>query len=292
MIDPNLGWDTSCELLGACGADVKASALKASSFTTALFEEVSNRTYNIWELHAALCSRENRTKYNLVTYPYYQNFMGHQDQSAPTLIKKVGSPAESQDCPRTPPEILHRMTTCSDAVICIAVTFKCTGKAFMEQLDEVKKDWKRWFTSAPTECDDIIVKACRGTELVAVFESNSCITIWSFPIWLWDAMAPLSGYQHIGIIRPQNLALAASSTKSDLAAPDYSSNIIVGELSLSPQSSRPDKLPPIQDTILDGRTGEDDPHLRINKATICYVHGGQSHLEASDEELTSATDTT
>jgi hypothetical protein len=85
--------------------------------------------------------------------------------------------------------MLTRLTTISDAIICIAVTFKCTAESFMEELNGIKKDWKRWFKFAPTEFDDTIVKACRGTDLIAVFNSNSCITIWSFPIWLWDAMA-------------------------------------------------------------------------------------------------------
>ncbi len=259
MIDPTLPWDTSCELIGACAADVQASALKASSFTAAFLEEVSNHDYDIWELHSALCSTNNQTKYNLTKSPYYQDFMGHRSLLASTLIKKLGSPDESEDRARRPPEILERLTTISDAVICIAVTFKSTAKVFTEELEEVKKDWRRWFKIAPTECDDIIVKACRGPELLAVFDSNSCTTIWSFPIWLWDAMAPLSGYQHIGIIRPQDLALAASGTQSNLAAPDYSPNMLVGGVSRSPHSSKPDNLPPIQDTISEGITGEDDP---------------------------------
>jgi Caspase domain len=177
MIDPTLVWETSCELLGACAADVQASALKVSSFTTAFFEEVSNNTYNIWELHSALCSTDKRTKYNLRKFPYYQDFMGHQSQSASTLIKKVRPPDESEDRPRTPSDMLTRLTTISDAVICIAVTFKCTAETFMEELNGIKKDWKRWFKFAPTEFDDTIVKACRGTDLIAVFNSNSCITI-------------------------------------------------------------------------------------------------------------------
>ena len=171
--------------------------------------------------------------------------MRRQSRSASTLIEKVECPAESADRPRTPADMLDRLTTISDMVICIAVTFKCTAETFMEELGGVRKDWRRCFKFAPTECDDIIIKACQGTELIAVFNSNSnsCITVWSFPIWLWDAMAPVSGYQHIGIIRPQNLALAGNDTQIGSAVPDCSSNIPTGEVSLSPRSSKPDKLP-------------------------------------------------
>ena len=260
MIDATLPWDTSCELLGACGPDVEASALKVSSFTAAFLEEVSNNTYGIWELHAALCHSDNRAKYNLDKYPHYQDFMGHQSQSYSALIKKVGSPSESESRPLKPSDMLARLQTISDAVICIAVTFKCNAEAFMEELEGVKKNWRRWFKFAPTECDDIIVKACHGAELVAVFNSNSCITIWTFPIWLWDAMAPVGGYQHIGIIRPQNFALTASRTQIDLAVPDCPSTTTVGDVHFSP-AAKSTKLPPFQDTILEGRTGEGDPHL-------------------------------
>ena len=191
--------------------------------------------------------------------------MGHQSQSASALTKKVGSPGEPKDRSRKPSDLLARLQIISDAVIRIAVTFKCTAEAFVEELEGVKKDWTRCFNFAPTECDDIIIKAYHGPELIAVFDSNSCITIWSFPVWLWDTMAPLSGFQRIGIIRPRNLALAASGTQTDPAVPDCSSDMIVGEASLSLQPSKPEKLPPIQDTVLEGRTGEDDPHLESTK---------------------------
>ncbi|KAN0077864.1 hypothetical protein V8E54_006168 [Elaphomyces granulatus] len=152
-------------------------------------DRLSNNTYDIWELHSALCNTDKRTKYSFRKFRHYQDFMGHPSQSASTLIKKVRPPNESEDRPRTPSDMLTRLTTISDAIICIAVTFKCTAESFMEELNGIKKDWKRWFKFAPTEFDDTIVKACRGTDLIAVFNSNSCITIWSFPIWLWDAMA-------------------------------------------------------------------------------------------------------
>ena len=216
MIDPTLAWEPSCELLGACAADVQASALEISSFTTAFLEEVSNNTYNIRDLHSALCSTDKRMKYNLAKFPCYQEFMGRQSRSSLTLIKKVGSPADSENRPRTPSDTLACLATISDAVSCTAVTLKCTAEVFMDELEGARKDWRQCFKFAPTECDDIIVKACHGTEFIAVFSSNSCITIWSFPTWLWDAIAPLSGYQHIGIIRPQNLALAGSDTQTDL----------------------------------------------------------------------------
>ena len=263
MIDPKLPWESSCELLGACGADVQASAVRTSSFTAAFIEEISNNTYSVCEVHNALCSSETRTKYNLKVAPHYQRFTGHRIPLPPTLIRKVGSPVETKDRPRTAPETLERLSQFSDAVICIAITFKCSAETLMEQLEEIKKDWKRWFKFAPTMCDDIIIKACRGTKLVAAFNSNSCITIWSLPIWLWDTMAPPRGYQYIGIIRSENLALADSGTQSDLAGPDHSSSMMVGGVNLSPQP--PDGLPPDPDIPLGCEVGDGDPHPEPQK---------------------------
>ena len=256
MVDPTLEWETSCELLGACAADVQASAFEISSFTTAFLEEVSNNTYDIRELHSTLCNTDKRTKYNLAQFPHYQDFMDHPSKSGSILIKREGSPVEFEDRPRTPSDMLGRLTTTSDMTTCIAVTFKCTAETFMEELEGIRKDWSRCFTFAPTECDDIIIKACHAAELIAVFNSNlnSCITMWSFPLWLWDAMAPVSGYQHIEIIRPQNFALAASNTQIGPAVPDCSSNLPIGKASLSPRSLKSDKLPPIQGTVSEGRS--------------------------------------
>ncbi|KID81294.1 lipoxygenase [Metarhizium guizhouense ARSEF 977] len=207
MIDPTLAWETSF-----------------SSFTTAFLEEISNNTYDVWELHSVLCDSDKRNHYKLSKFPHYQDFMGHQGQSASTLIKKVGPPVTSENRPQTAPDMLDRLTTMTDAVICIAVTFNCTAEAFIKEFDAIQKNWKRWFRFAPTEFDDVIVKACRGSALIAAFNSNSCITIWSFPVWLWDAMAPLSGYQFIGIIRPKNVALIASGAQAGVAGVDVSSN--------------------------------------------------------------------
>ena len=263
MIDLTLPWEPSCELFGACGPDVEASAIQTSSFTKAFLNEIRNNTYEIWELNSALTSTENLRKYNLRKCPHYQKLGPKRDSLDTAIIKKVGTASEFDDDRPTPPDMLKRLDSMSDAAICIAITLKSTGKAFLEEFDEIKKDWRRWLKFPPTGCDDIIVKACDRINLVAAFNSDSCTTIWSFPIWLWDAMAPVSGYQHIGIVRSQNLALAASGTQNDLAAPNYSSSRILGEVSLSPQS--PDNLPPTAHMVLERRIGEDDPRPEPKK---------------------------
>ena len=282
MIDPTLRWETSCELLGACAADVKRSALIASPFTAGLLEELSKNTYDIWELHSALCSTDKRTKYNLANPPHYHNFVGRRTELASTLMKKVGSPEETENRPRRPSDILARLTTISDAVICVTITFRCTADALVEEFKEIKRDWSRRFRFAATDFDDIIVKACRGPKLLAAFDSESCITIWTFPVWLWDAMAPVSGHKHIGIVSPQNFVLAASGPRtgppltncssrissriSSSSSSSSSSSMTVREASVSRQPKEPSKFPPVLDTILEGTTEEYRPHVRIKKA--------------------------
>lgn len=257
MIDPSLKWQTSCELLGSCAADVEASALDFSSFTRAFLEEISHNTYTIWELHSALCSTENRRKYNLKKFPFYQDFIGHHSDIALTVLEAVGCADESQDRPQRPSDKLAHLDTLTEAVICVAITFSCSAEVFMKEIETIRKDWTRWFKFPSTEADDISVTAFKGPQLLAAFESNSCITIWSFPIWLWDVMAPLSGFQHIGIIQPQNFALAGSGIQTDLAVLDCSSSVIVGEASLSRRPTKPDKVLLLQGGPLEGQTVED-----------------------------------
>lgn len=163
MIDPTLAWETSYELLGACAADVQTSALHASSFTAALLQEMSNNTFNIWELHSVLCSSDKQSEYNLAQFPHYQDFVGpcRRGESASALIKKVTSPVEYENRPRTAPGMLHRLRIMTDAAVCVAITFKCTAEAFMVESQAIQKNWQKWFRFAPTEVDDVIVQACR-----------------------------------------------------------------------------------------------------------------------------------
>ena len=246
MIGSTLEWKTSCELLGACAADIEASALRVSSFTAAILEELSKNTYDIWELHSVLCSTDKRTEYDLSQAPHYHNFMGRRSQSGSTLMKKVRSPVETEDRPRRPSDILTRLRTMSDAEVCVALNFDCTADALMEEIKGIERYWRRQLKFPPTECDHVIARACSDTKLLAAYDGDSCITIWTFPVWLWDAMAPLSSYKCIGIIGPQNFAHAVSGSVTDPAPTECSSSITVREVSVSRQPKEPSKFPPIQ----------------------------------------------
>ena len=253
MIDPRLRWKTSCELLGACAADVQASALKVSSFTEALRNELSKNTYDVLELRSVLCSTEKQEEYSLIRYPHYQDVMGLQSECNSVVITKLGSLEESEDHSRSPSEILDRIRNMTDGVMCVAVTFKCDAKAFMEEIEEIKNHWRRWFKSAPSESEMIIVRACQGTSLIGAWNSNSYFTQWALPLWLWDAMEPPSGYHGIGMMHPQNYA---SGIQDIFAESDCSSDILAGEATLSLCPSTSNRHSSIQDTILEGITGE------------------------------------
>ncbi|EFZ02069.2 hypothetical protein MAA_01651 [Metarhizium robertsii ARSEF 23] len=106
---------------------------------------------------------DKQSEYNLAQFPHYQDFVGpcRRGESASALIKKVTSPVESENRPRTAPDVLHRLTTMTDAAVCVAITFKCTAEAFMVESQAIQKNWQKWFRFAPTEVDDVIVQACR-----------------------------------------------------------------------------------------------------------------------------------
>ena len=262
MIDPTLEWETSCELLGACTADVEESALKVSSFTAALLEELTENTYDFWELHSALCSTDKRKKYNLANPPHYHKLAGLRTELASTLMRKVGSPEENENRPQRASDILARLTAISDAVICVTITFRCTADALVEEFKEVKRDWRPRFRFAATDPDDDLIKACHGRKLLAAFDGESCLTIWTFPVWLWNAMAPVSDHKHIGTVGPQSFALATGGGQNEQhLVTNSSSSMTVGEASASRQPKNLKKIGSILSMTLKGTTAEDNPHV-------------------------------
>ena len=253
MIDHKLKWETSCELLGACAADVEASGLKVSSFTEALRNELSKNTYDVSELRSVLCSTEKQEEYSLIRYPHYQDAMGIRGECNSVVITKLGSPEKPVDRPQSPAEILERIRNMTDAVMCVGVTFKCDAKAFMDEIEDIKNHWRWWFISAPSESEMVIVRACQGTRLINAWNSKSCFTQWLLPLWLWDAMEPPSNYHGIKIIHPQDYA---SDIQNIFAESDCSSDLLAGEATPSLCPSPSDGHSSIQGTILEGMTGE------------------------------------
>lgn len=238
MINPDHLWRGRTEILAACAPEIEASALEGSSFTEAIYEMFQKGTRSIYQAHATLCGTEMRDTYGLKKTPYYNGYGDRESHS--TIIRKFGTLAEPVAATaRNTLELLRErsikldgLQSLSDAMILVAVTFKGTAEGFMNQLENFTRDWRGWFDAAPGHVDEIAIKACTLAKFHGVFDSNSCTTIWSIPVWLWDAMAPSDNARYLGVIHSDNRAttlndmpfLAASNGDTSLKnAPPVSS---------------------------------------------------------------------
>lgn len=201
MIDHKPEWQGTCEVLGACSPDVKASARESSSFTRAVCKQLKSRTYDICELHSALCDSETMKLYELKATPYYRDWAGQSHSSV--IRSKADSTPDSQEVKGTPAETLQRFCMSTTRVL-IQVKFKGNVAGFREQMEHAKSDWKRWFHHAPDNIAALAMTAVEEVLLHSLFESNSCTTIWTMPLWLWDTMPSIGGCQYLGIVRSRD----------------------------------------------------------------------------------------
>lgn len=218
MINSDHPWRGRTEILAACAPEIEASALEGSLFTAAIFAIFEKETRSIYQAHAMLCSSEMWKKYGLQKSPWYADYGDRESHS--TIITKVGTLAESgATATRNKLEEfrertikLQELESISDAMILVAVTFKGTAEGFMDQLGSFERDWRGWFGAAPSHIDEIAIKACTLAKFHGVFDSNSCTTIWSIPVWLWDAMAPSDNTRYLGVVRSDNRATTLNDT--------------------------------------------------------------------------------
>lgn len=216
MINSDQLWRGRTEILAACAPEIEASALEGSSFTEAIYEMFQKGTRSIYQAHATLCGTEMRDTYGLKKTPYYNG----DRESHSTIIRKFGTLAEpvAAAARNTLERLRERsikldgLQSLSDAMILVAVTFKGTAEGFMDQLDSFERDWRGWLDAAPGHIDEIAIKACTLAKFHGVFDSNSCTTIWSIPVWLWDAMAPSDNARYFGVIHSDNRATTLNDT--------------------------------------------------------------------------------
>lgn len=212
MINPDHPWRGRTEILAACAPEIEASALEGSSFTKAVYDMFQNGTRSIQQTHSKLYSTEMRDNYGLKKTPWYTDYGDRESHS--TIIRNFGALAKPvAAATRNTLELLRErfikldgLQNLSDAMILVAVTFEGTAEGFMDQLNNFQRDWRGWFDAAPSHIDEIAIKACTLAKFHGVFDSNSCTTIWSIPVWLWDAMAPSDNARYLAVIRSDNRA--------------------------------------------------------------------------------------
>lgn len=187
-------------MLGACAPSVKASAWESESFTRAVYKSLKKGRYNVLELHAYLTDRRSKKEYGLTVDPYYKEFSSYKYKS----IKIERANIAVQDV--QPAEKLRQLDL-SDARVLIIVTLKDSALHVKRQYDEKVMHWKQWFRHSPPDIQAVAIKVCNKATLDSLYESSSCVSVWSMPIWLWNAMRDNASYKYMGVVRSENVAL-------------------------------------------------------------------------------------
>lgn len=231
MVDEKIDW-TACEMLAACPPEHKASATQISSFTMALYKELKDQLYDVIELHSVLCSTQKREEHSLKSDPWYRHFTTKPRYTPSAMIRRSELPSiqeinGSQEAYNGSEKLLARLKRTSNAKVLIAVTFKGTASGIIDMLsgDEMRKEFESWFRHTPIHVLDLVFTAVQQVVLESLFESNSCITTWSIPIWLWDCLAYNPRYRYLGVIRSSNFA-TGNSQRLQLQGPNRVGHII------------------------------------------------------------------
>jgi hypothetical protein len=221
MIDIKPKWQGTCEVLGACSPDDQASAWKSASFTKALCNQLKERAYDICELHSELCGLKARDEDKLRTTPFYRAELVGQARSS-VIKPKVNLSSGSHEVEDEATQTLKRFRGSQTRVL-ISIKFKGTVAGFMEQMEDMKLDWMRWFHHTPDIIAKLAMELVKGTTLHSVFASNSCTTIWTMPLWLWDTMGSIGGCQYLGIVRSRDHLSPGTAVNIKLVLPSDSS---------------------------------------------------------------------
>lgn len=216
MIDEKINW-TACEMIAACPPEHKASATQISSFTRALYNELKDQLYDVIELHSVLCSTQKREEHSLKSDPWYRHFTTKSHYAPSAMIRRSEPPSThesngSQEAYNGSDKLLARLKRTSNAKVLIAVTFKGTASGIIHQLSghEMRKEFESWFRHTPIHVLDLVFTAVQQVVLESLFESNSCITTWSIPVWLWDCLVYNRCYKYLGVIRSSNFVTSAT----------------------------------------------------------------------------------
>jgi hypothetical protein len=195
MIDRRIDWEGSCEVLGACSGDVQASAVGKFSFTRAVRIELAEMPYEVTQLHSVLV--DSRSKYDLKAQPWYMDMMG---QHRTAVIRRFSPNLETASDPHTR---LSEFTAITARVL-IQVKFEGSVKGFLQRYKEICDDWKLWIKHTPGVVRQLALEALDEVELAGIWKSDSCTTIWSLPLWLWNTMTPTDACVYLGVVRSRN----------------------------------------------------------------------------------------
>ena len=220
MIDDKKQWTRRSEIFCASSALEKASALKSSSFTNAITEELLKRKDARgnavgWYYTLLTGSKESR-EYKLIQAPLFRQYSGLAYRTGIFLQSKKFSPELA-----TAPAVVYYSDSASDSAISMAssdraqlfrdlsnltdarVLIKIRLRSPAEKL--LKEDWLNMFEHRPANVDRIQLVIVDKVRCVGLFEADSSILLVTMPVSLWQNMKRNPAYVDLGIVRSENL---------------------------------------------------------------------------------------
>ena len=229
MIDDKKQWTRRSEIFCASSALEKASALKSSSFTNAITEELLKRKdargNAVGWYYTLLTGSKESLEYKLIQAPLFRQYSGPAYRTGIFLQSKKFSPELA-----TAPAVVYYSDSASDSAISMAssdraqlfrdlsnltdarVLIKIRLRSPAEKL--LKEDWLNMFEHRPANVDRIQLVIVDKVRCVGLFEADSSILLVTMPVSLWQNMKRNPAYVDLGIVRSENLLSSHSAAES------------------------------------------------------------------------------
>ncbi|KAK5555938.1 hypothetical protein LTR46_005784 [Exophiala xenobiotica] len=215
-------WNQRSEILAASSALEEASAVRKSSFTTALAEELKSRAKQRGQganwYYTLLTSTERTRRHKLVQAPLWRRYSRLSFRTGIFLQDKNWVPPEpsaaggadtdsglgssiasiaSQE--RLYQRTIDDLTNLSDIRVLIKIRLRNPAEQLLEA------DWMEMFEHRPSNVDSIEVNVVDKVVCHGLFESDSSILLVTVPIWLWQTVEHNTSYENLGVVRSDNL---------------------------------------------------------------------------------------
>ncbi|KAK6382986.1 hypothetical protein LTS17_003656 [Exophiala oligosperma] len=217
-------WNQRSEILGASSALEEASAMRKSSFTAALAEELRKRARQSGQganwYYTLLTSTEKTRHYKLVQAPLWRRYSGPSFRTGIFLqdmnwksSPQTGATAAGADTDsglgsstasitsqaRLWQDTINNLTDLSDVRVLIKIRLRNPAEQLLDA------DWMDMFEHRPSNIASIEVNVASKVVCHGIFESDSSILLVTVPIWLWQTVQHNTSYENLGVVHSDNL---------------------------------------------------------------------------------------
>jgi hypothetical protein len=235
-------WAQRSEILCSSSALEQASALKSSSFTKALAEELKKRSDQRGQganwYYTLLTSTERTRNHKLVQAPLWRRYSSVSFQTGIFLQSQKWTPPQISGAGSLPDDdsaigssnasimsqdklfkrTIDELSNLSDLRVLVKIRLRNP----VEQL--LMRDWMEMFEHRPANVDTIEVNVVDKVVCHALFESDSSLLLVTVPIWLWQTVEHNAAYENLGIVRSDNLLAPGQAVGMMKVATDIASS--------------------------------------------------------------------